>query len=254
MRYGGNVFIFVQKTGIMKDRNTHISDEIVLEPINARKVEVMIRNGQGKAVGGLTGVTVHSGGQYLRVKFPMELRHDLLKWFEDYRAHINDGFLTWSQDEWNVWYVKGWSVAEQIKALLPDDVRMYYGTVGMSKGVIRCVDGHWQINESLHHVEIVSDKTIKMGEGTYIPSVCGDFQEDHPRFEYSSSHSVYKIQIPKSEHHLSPQDAVVLHNLNGYDYQDDVFGLILEVHDDGIIVEVYGYMGYEEFYSVELIG
>lgn len=238
----------------MKGRNTQNIDEIVLEPINNDKIEVLIKNGQGQVVGGVTGVTVHSGGEELRVKFPAYLRESLFQWFTDYKAHINDGFLTWSQDEWNVWYVKGWNVAEQIKALLPADVHMYYGTVGMSKGVIRCVDGRWQINESMHHVEIINDMTTKMEEGTYLPRVCGDLQEDDPEFNYDSSHTVFKIQIPKSKHHLFPKDTVILHNLDGYDYQDDVFGLIREVHDDGIIVVLSGYMEYKEYYSVELIG
>ena len=117
------------------------------------------------------------------------------------------------------------------------------------------MDGCWQFNESLHHVEVVINMTAKKEKGVYFPSVRGDVLENHEKYEdFNSAYGIYKIPVPISEHHLSPQDAVVLHNPNGYDYQDDVFGLILEVHDDGIIVEVYGYMGYEEFYSVELIG
>ena len=238
----------------MIDRNTQNMDEIVLEPIDEGKVEVMIKNGQGNAVGGLTGVTVHSGGQKLRIKFPIDLRHDLLKWFEDYKAHINDGGLVWYKYEWNDWYVRGWNIAGCIKELLPADVRMYYVIIGMSKGAIRCVDGCWQIKESLHHVEIVNDMAAKMKEGVYFPSVYGEILEDHEKYEeFDCTYGIYKIPILKSEPHLFLQDTVVLHNLD-IDNQEDCMGTILEVHDDSIIVEIFGYMGCDEHYSLELIG
>ena len=64
---------------------------------------------------------------------------------------------------------------------------------------------------------------------------------------------IYKIPIPRPEHHLFPQDTVVLHNLT-IENQEDCWGIILDVQDDGIIVEAFGYMGCDEYYSLELIG
>lgn len=230
----------------------HNIEEILLEPFIGGDKDVMIKNGHGEIVGGLTGVTILSKGRKERIQFPAELREALFRWFAEYRAFVHDGFLVWSQDDWNNWYARGWNMAKMMKELLPDDVHLYYGTVGMSQGVIEAIRGSWQIKESMFNVEIINDMTKKTKEGTYIPSAYADIKYDDKGFS-DCDHGIYKFMIPKSEHHLFPNDTLILQNPDEDEDQEDMLATILEILDDGIIVEVSGYLVFNCGYSIELV-
>ena len=143
-------------------------------------------------------------------------------------------------------------MAKMMKELLPDDVHLYYGTVGMSQGVIKAVHGSWQINESMFNVEITNDMTKKTEEGTYIPSVYADIHYDDKGVS-DCDHGIYKFMIPKSAHRLFPKDTHILQNPDEYEDQEDMLATTLEVLEDGIVIEVSGYLVFDCDYSIELV-
>ena len=207
----------------------------------------ILENCEGHNQSDASSITVYRDEKKLTIEIPKSITHRLVEWYKGYKSHINEGFSVWSQNEWYAWYVRGWVIMKEIKEMLPDDIILYYGDMGMSRGVITQIRDSWAVNDGGRGVQIVSNMADKISEGIYIPRTIVDwnFEKDDER--------IYKLEISRSEHHFFPSDMVIL-KVWGWSISEGYkIATVIECQDDGIIVQAYDWVDTSEEYSVELI-
>ena len=210
------------------------------------KGDAILENCEGHNKSCAAFVTVYRDDKQRRIDIPKHITSKLVKWHNEYKENINTGFDNWSQKDWYNWYLRGWLLMKAIKEILPNDIILYYGDIGMSKGIITQVRDGWAINDGGRGVQIVNDMTNKMEEGIYISSAVVDLT-------FNNNDNKYKFLISKSDHHFFPSDMVILQNIGNGMSDNSIMGKVIECLEDGIVIEVYNDVDSYGKYSIELI-
>ena len=156
------------------------------------------------------------------------------------------GYEEWSLQDWQDCWVRGWELAKAIRKLLPHDIVLNYGQKKQIDEPIwfSPFTKEWETNSGSRRISIVTDMRHKIKEGIYLPSLPLDWY-----FE-KEEELKYRFEVNYSEHHFFPKDKVML----CVDCRPCYYlATILEVRDDGIIVQTLHYLNTSECYSMELI-
>ncbi len=169
---------------------------------------------------------------------------EIVKWQEEYIKHIRTGYNEWNNNEWLDWWCRGYCLAKVIRQLLPSDVELYYGKKGQCYEVLVGDEKFWCLNSDGNSIRLSPDMNKKAEAGLFIPRTYLDWSYDQDEYHK------YKFVVSRSEHHLFPEDRVMLCVYGRPAYQ---LGTVLQVNEDDIIIHTDRWLDISEEYSIELI-
>ena len=204
-----------------------------------------------KLIGTSNGITIYAKRKKKRIVFPEWLQKRIFDWRRNFMKQLSKGYEEWSLLDWQDYWVRGWELAKAIRKLLPHDIVLNYGQKKQIDEPIwfSPFTNKWETNSGSRRISIVTDMRHKIKEGIYLPSLPLDWNFDDDEFSYENEKK-YKFEVNRSEHHFFPTDKVML----CVDCRPCYYlATILEVLDDGIIVQTLHYLDTSECYSMELI-
>ena len=169
---------------------------------------------------------------------------EMIRWRNEYLEHIKSGYDVWSNLEWLDWWCRGYSLAKEIRKLLPSDVKLNYGMRSQCHDVLNLRCNEWELNYESYWIYLCPDMNQKAEAGLFIPKTNPDLTYEQD--EYRN----YKFAISCSEHHLFPDDRVMLCVYGKPAYQ---LGTVLQVNEEDIIIHTDKWLDVNEEYSIELI-
>lgn len=199
----------------------------------------------GNLVGDTDSLSIYEGDKKQIIDFTqMPWHSEMIRWRNEYLEHVESGYDVWSNHEWLDWWCRGYCLAKVIRQLLPSDVELYYGEKGQCYEVLAGNDNFWCLNTEGHSVRLCPDMNQKAEAGLFIPRSHTDWTYEQD--EYRN----YKFDISRSEHHLFPDDRVMLFV---YGRPACQLGTVLQVHEEDIIIHTDKWLDIREEYSIELI-
>lgn len=196
-------------------------------------------------VGNTDFLSIYEGDEKQVVDFTLMPWHtEMIRWRDEYLEHIESGYDVWSNQEWLDWWCRGYRMAKEIRQLLPSDVELYYGEKEQCHEVLAGNDNFWCLNTEGHSVRLCPDMNQKAEIGLFIPRTNLDLSYEQNNYRN------YKFVVCRSEHHLFPEDRVMLCIYGIPSYQ---LGTVMQVNEEDIIIHTDKWLDVSEEYSIELI-
>lgn len=176
----------------------------------------------------------------------MSWHEEVVRWRNEYWEHVKDGYSVWHHTEWLEWWIRGYAWAKKLKSILPEDVRLIYGTRGQSLEVLESVykSDEWCLSSRGMFLEIETDMTEKRDAGLYVP--CANAEvciSENDEF-------YYKLIVNKNEHHIFLSDRVALCPVGQVEY---TIGTITDVTENFITIKANSPMDTHCDWSIEVI-
>ena len=169
---------------------------------------------------------------------------EMIRWRNEYLEHIESGYYVWSNLEWQDWWCRGYRLAKEIRLLLPSDVELNYGMRSQCHEVLNLRGNEWEFNYESYWIYLCPNMNQKAEAGLFIPRTNLDLSYEQDKYRN------YKFFVSRSEHHLFPDDRVMLCVYGRPAYQLDT---VLQVNEEDIIIHTDKWLDVSEEYSIELI-
>ena len=198
-----------------------------------------------RPVGNTDALSIYEGDEKQFIDLTQNVGYpEIIKWQREFLKHLNTGNNDWNNDDWLDWWCRGYCLAKVIRQLLPEDVELYYGEKGQCYEVLAGNDNYWCLNTEGHSVRLCPDMNQKAEVGLFIPKIHTDRTYEQDKYRN------YKFVVSRSEHHLFPDDRVMLSVYGRPAYQ---LGTVLQVNEEDIIIHTDKWLDVSEEYSIELI-
>ena len=196
-------------------------------------------------VGDTDSLSIYEGDDKQVIDFTQMPWHiKMIRWRNEYLEHIESGYDVWSNLEWLDWWCRGYSLAKEIRKLLPSDVKLNYGMRSQCHEVLNLRGNEWELNYESYWIYLCPDMNQKAEVGLFIPKIHTDRTYEQDKYRN------YKFVVSRSEHHLFPDDRVMLCVYGRPAYQ---LGTVLQVNEEDIIIHTDKWLDVSEEYSIELI-
>ncbi len=169
---------------------------------------------------------------------------EMIRWRNEYLEHVESGYYVWSNLEWQDWWCRGYRLAKEIRLLLPSDVELNYGMRSQCHEVLNLRGNEWEFNYESYWIYLCPNMNQKAEAGLFIPRIHTDWTYEQDKYRN------YKFVISRSEHHLFPEDRVMLCVYGRPAYQ---LGTVTQVDEEDIIIHTDKWLDVSEMYSIELI-
>ena len=196
-------------------------------------------------VGDTYSLSFYEGDKRQVIDFTQMPWHaELKRWRDEYLGHIESGYDVWSNQEWLDWWCTGYLLAKEIRQLLPPDVELNYGMRSQSHVALNLRGNEWELNYNSYWIYLCPDMNQKAEAGLFIPRTNLDLSYEQDKYRN------YKFIVSRSEHHLFPEDRVMLCVYGRPIYQ---LGIVVQVNEEDIIIHTDKWLDISEEYSIELI-
>ena len=202
-------------------------------------------DGNERLVGNTDSLSIYEGEEKQFIDLTQnDWYTEIIKWRREYLKHIKTGNNDWSKDDWLDWWCRGYCLAKVIRQLLPSDVEFFYGEKGQCYEVLAGDDNFWCLNTEGNPIRLFTEMSQKEDAGLFIPRTHTDLTYEQD--EYRN----YKFVVSHTEHHLFPEDRVMLCVCGRPAYQ---LGTVLQVNEEDIIIHTDKWLNVNEEHSIELI-
>ena len=196
-------------------------------------------------VGDTDSLSFYEGDKKQIIDFTQMPWHaELKRWRNEYFEHIESGYYVWSNLEWQDWWCRGYRLAKEIRLLLPSDVELNYGMRSQCHEVLNLRGNEWEFNYESYWIYLCPNMPQKAEAGLFIPRTNLDLSYEQDKYRN------YKFFVSRSEHHLFPDDRVMLCVYGRPAYQ---LGTVTQVDEEDIIIHTDKWLDVSEMYSIELI-
>lgn len=199
-----------------------------------------------RLVGCIDSLSYYEGENKQTIDLTQEpLYPKLLSWVRNFQSHIQRGYEAWGENEWLDWWCTGYGLSKNLMRILPSDVQLYYGQGGQSSQVITYNGKEWELNTEQYGCLLTPNSKLLEYEGVLIP------QAKLTENDVSVGAGNYKFLVSSNDHHLFPDDKVMLCAVGADTYQ---IGTIENINDDSMVIHCNRPLEPGVLFSIELIG